>query len=101
MIVTELTTFFRILGVRFDRISLLPDNLNSFVDDSPDTCSQFNISPESPVPKFTVFRYELPEYRLKYGNVTLIGNDLGCGYNVYLAPLAKVDTENWTGCWKT
>ena len=71
------------------------------IDDSPDTCSQFNISPESPIPKFSVFRYDVPEYRIDYVNVTLIGNDLGCGNNLYISPLAEVETEKWTGRWKS
>ena len=86
--------------LQFDTISLLPDNVTTMLDDSPDTCSQFNINPDSPVPKFTIFRFELPEYRMDYINVTLIGNDLGCGYNLYISPLAEVETEKWTGRWK-
>ena len=70
-------------------------------DDDPDTCANFNIGVDIHTPRDSTFRIEVADDIKDYANVTLIGNNLGCGHNLYVTPLSAAETEKWTGRWTT
>ncbi|KAK2170656.1 hypothetical protein LSH36_1g05010 [Paralvinella palmiformis] len=73
-----------------------PDTEEFIIDDSPRTCTTFNSGDDTNIPRNTIFRIEVADYRIDYVNVTLIGTNLGCGHNLYVTPLSAADTEKWT-----
>ena len=85
------------MGVRFDEIQLLPDNKAYLMDDSPYTCSTFNVSKESPDVRDTTFRVEVLDTEAE--TVVLIGKNLRCNSSLFVIPLTEVEKAKWTGIW--
>jgi len=88
-------------SARFDQRGIVPVNKLFISDDDPDTCANFNIGVDIHTPRDSTFRIEVADDIKDYANVTLIGNNLGCGHNLYVTPLSAAETEKWTGRWTT
>ena len=87
------------LSIRFAPYSLNPVKGDFLKDNSSETCTKFNSSDDSTGLQHTQFR--MKAFPLDVGdiNVTITGNNLGCGHNLYVSPLSPAQSENWIGRW--
>jgi len=85
--------------VRFDETGIVPENGRYLTDDSIETCTSFLLDEGRPIPQYTMFRIEVVDDDADLVNVTIIGTNLSCGYNLHVTPLSSADTEKWTGRW--
>jgi hypothetical protein len=87
--------------VCFDEKGIFPDNVTFLADGNPDTCHTFTVDDEVCVPKYSHLKVQIAVVVVDNVNVTLMGTNLGCGYNLYVTPLSLAETEKWTGQWST
>ena len=87
------------LTVRFEDRGLHPDEEKFLTDESPQTCTAFNITNNAITPRYTQFRIYIAYDQVGEVNVTLIGTNLGCGHNMYVTPLSAAEIGTWTGKW--
>ncbi|KAK2170657.1 hypothetical protein LSH36_1g05011 [Paralvinella palmiformis] len=100
LIISSTTALGR-LRIRFEDSDINLDNEEFITDDSPRTCATFNNGDDTNTLRDTTLRIEVADYIIDYVNVTLIGNNLGCGHSLYAIPLSAAETEKWTGLWIT
>ncbi len=56
-------------------------------------CASISTKQEITAPRFTSFRIDTLYINAQDVNVTVFGNSLGCGYNLYVTPLSRDETE--------
>jgi hypothetical protein len=72
----------------------MPDQQTNLADTSADTCATFT----SVSTRATKLRYATtcPNTTL---NVTIRGENMGCGKNLYMSPISEAEQGSWTGKW--
>ena len=89
------------LRVYFNEQGIVPRNKSFLVDQSPDTCSTFQLDNGTSIAQYSQVRFQVPATALDHINVTLVGTNLGCGHNLYVTPVSAAETKKWIGRWKT
>ena len=90
------------MSVRFDERGIVPDNHDFLTNISPESCTSFGIPEGRNMAQQTKFRIYLDDDEDTVGViVNVTGTNLGCGYNLYVSPLAQLETEKWTGRWSS
>lgn len=84
--------------MRFHPDYVIQNDAN-LTDASPQTCMTFHNETELSRPEKTVLRLKTLTTLRDNVNVTLTGKRLGCGYNLFLVPITKQETDTWSGIW--
>ena len=86
--------------MRFDERGIVPDNHDFLTNNSPESCTSFGLPEGRNMAQHSKIRIYLDDDEDTVGVVVNVtGTNLGCGYNLYVAPLSQVETEKWTGRW--
>ena len=87
------------LYIRFEDRSLRSTNLEALTDNTSDTCTTFQRINNISISYYTQFRVQKFAGQISDINVTIIGRQLGCGYNLYITPLTVEQSNTWQGIW--
>ena len=83
------------LSVRFNPNQVKPED-GQF---STETCTRFVPDQNIQTEQYSTFRIDIPEERLDSVIVIVLGENIGCGYDLYVMPLTVTETANWSGLW--
>ena len=83
------------LSVRFNPNQVKPED-GQF---STETCTRFVPDQNIQTEQYSTFRIDIPEERLDSVIVIVLGENIGCAYDLYVMPLTVTETANWSGLW--
>ncbi|KAK2144352.1 hypothetical protein LSH36_765g00005 [Paralvinella palmiformis] len=83
------------LAVRFDPNHIFPENGKIYTD----RCTQFVGDQTVHTEQYSTFRLEVPETKVDLVTVTLLGENIACGYDLYVMPLTASQKLKWSGIW--
>jgi len=84
-----------LLNVRFNPNQMKPeDGLLST-----ETCTRFVPDQDMRKEQYSTFRIDIPEDSLDFVNITVQGENISCGYDLYVMPLTVAETTHWSGIW--
>jgi len=85
------------LSVRFNPNQMMPEN--GMI--SNETCTRFVADQNMQKEQYSSFRIDIPVEKLDFINVTVLGENITCGYDLYVMPLNTAETTTWKGIWVT
>jgi hypothetical protein len=68
---------------------------------SNETCTRFVADQNMQKEQYSSFRIDIPVEKLDFINVTVLGKNITCGYDLYVMPLNIAETTTWKGIWVT
>ncbi|KAK2159424.1 hypothetical protein LSH36_153g00063 [Paralvinella palmiformis] len=84
-----------LLNVRFNPNQMKPeDGLLST-----ETCTRFVPDQDMRKEQYSTFRIDIPEDSLDFVNITVQGENISCGYDLYVMSLTVAETTHWSGIW--
>jgi len=81
--------------LRFNPTHIKPEN--EII--STETCTPFMADQNVKLIQDSTFRIEVPDDKVDFVNVTVHGENIKCGHNLYAMPLTAAESKHWAGIW--